>query len=154
MSVVVHDWILDKVYPAKTTYSFKPNGEHLSSGLPIGWIKSETTKVVEASRVSTYAGSTFGAPGGGATINADGSLTISVAGGSTTTIQCLSQGENDVQPPDGDSTFPPTSSGNAGWAFDEECEGIADMILGLYRFRGTWTSTVYSYSLGAWGGEE
>jgi hypothetical protein len=68
----------------------KPNGEHTSAGLPIGWIKEEISYVVEATRIAKYDGTNWGA-GGGASIGLDGKLSLTAFGGLTATFTPLTQ---------------------------------------------------------------
>lgn len=149
MGAMVHDWIFDRSYMVPTKFSFRPSGEHTSGGIPIGWIKEEISYVVEATRIAKYDGTNWGA-GGGAVIGLDGKLALSAFGGLSATFSPLTQNSGTVDPPDGDVAFPPLNQSSAGWAFDEECEGVVEAVMGTYRWRGKWTSTIYSYSLGAW----
>ena len=136
MSVVVHDWILDRVLPDEKITDFTPNGQTTASGIPVGEIKTTTIRVVEATRVVPYGGTSSG--GGGYTISGTtGALTIAAAGGVNVTIQKLTGGD---------------TPGEGGFILSETCEGVVDMILGLYRFRGVFRSKVDESVVGGWAG--
>lgn len=150
----VHDWILERTYDTEET-EFKPNGEMTNSGIPIGVIKTIYSRFAVVKKVASYSGGVFGS-GGGLTVNDLGNLVVSVAGGGTTTIYCLSQSA--TSPPPGIyqpewSLWPTLPGGNArfGW-LSNDVEGIADMVLGLYNFKGILVSRKYEYLYGAWEG--
>lgn len=134
MAVNVHDWILDRVLPEETITEFKPNGQTLASGIPIGKIITKTRRVVEARRVGPYGGPFTGV--GGVSGVGTATLTISTAGGGTKTFSATS----------GDTP------GEGYWRLDETCEGVADLILGLYTFRGKFVSEADEFVIGGWAG--
>lgn len=133
MSTFVHGYILDRALPEEQETVFTPNGQTTGSGIPIGEIKTINRKVVVCTRVGPYSGPFVG---GGVSGVGTSTLTVSLAGGGTASFQKAS---GDVP-----------AEGN--WRCEETCEGVADMILGLYKFTGTFISEADETIVGAWAG--
>ncbi|HRT22294.1 MAG TPA: hypothetical protein P5318_19465 [Candidatus Hydrogenedentes bacterium] len=135
MSTFVHDYILDRALPDEEETVFTPNGQTTASGIPIGEIKTITRRVVICKRVGPYGGPFVG--GGGVSGVGTSTLTVSLAGGGTKSFS---------KAPGGDTP------GEGAWGFEETCDGIADMVLGLYNFTGTFKSEVDETVVGGWAG--
>jgi len=176
MSVMVHDWILERSW-IETELIFKPNGETTNSGLPIGEIWEYVRRKVEARKATlgygtsgqvippisvassgtvTVSPSPPGSIGnnGGYFIDGLGNLHIGTAGAGEAVIPCLIQTKPAPTPPgEGqEDPYPGWINRPAHFRLDANCDGIGNMILGIYNWSGVFTSEVYHWSVGAWGG--